>query len=73
MSNSPIAEQATIGPSARPLRILVAGGSRFIGRKLIIKLTDSKKGDLPSIDNEILCMTRNSECPTGSLRRKYDR
>jgi uncharacterized protein YbjT (DUF2867 family) len=65
MSNPTLAERTTTSLAAKPLRILVAGGSGFIGRRRIIKLTDSRRGNLPSVVNEILCMSRNPESPKG--------
>lgn len=47
------------------MRILVAGGSGFIGRRLILKLIDSRKDNPPSTNNEILCITRNPESLKG--------
>src|ERR671924_2196041 len=45
----------------KPQRILVAGGSGFIGRRLIAKLTES------SSSHEIICLTRKPESLHGVL------
>ena len=51
------------------MTILVAGGSGFIGRKLIQKLVDYQKDLHPPVNNnkhhQILCLTRNPESVNG--------
>jgi uncharacterized protein YbjT (DUF2867 family) len=61
MSSSVLADQNVASLDPKPMRILVAGGSGFIGRRLILRLTDSRKDTLNSSNNQILCMTRNPE------------
>jgi len=52
-------------PVPKSMKILVAGGSGFIGRKLISKLTDSRKNTGYSTNDQIICMTRNPESVRG--------
>ncbi len=48
----------TQGPGSQQLKILVAGGSGFIGKRLIARLSDA---NIPPRRNEILCLTRRPE------------
>src|SRR6185436_8533889 len=70
MSSAALADQNAAILDPKPMRILVAGGSGFIGRKLILKLTDSQKDTHRSTDNQILCITRNPESIKGFFTEK---
>jgi len=70
MSSAALADQNAAILDPKPMRILVAGGSGFIGRKLILKLTDSQKDTHRSTDNQILCITRNPESVKGFFTEK---
>jgi uncharacterized protein YbjT (DUF2867 family) len=55
-------------PEPRPQKILVAGGSGFIGRRLIKKLAADIQYREPQSRAEILCLTRDPE----SIRDMFD-
>lgn len=48
-----------------PMKILVAGGSGFIGSRLIKKLASDFRRRIPHFRAEILCLTRNPESVKG--------
>ena len=48
-------------PDAAPLKILVAGGSGFIGSRLIKRLAADIHYRVPKFRAEILCLTRDPE------------
>jgi uncharacterized protein YbjT (DUF2867 family) len=51
-----------------PMKILVAGGSGFIGSRLIKKLASDFRRRIPHFRAEILCLTRNPE----SIKALFD-
>src|SRR5918911_4403264 len=58
--------QERIQADRNALKILVAGGSGFIGRRLIKKLSEDMHHQMPkSRGNEILCLTRDPESVKG--------
>jgi nucleoside-diphosphate-sugar epimerase len=52
-----------------PLKILVAGGSSFIGSRLIKKLAEDIHHRVPHFRAEILCLTRDTE----SIKDMFDK
>lgn len=70
MSSSVITNQNVASLDPKTIRILVAGGSGFIGRRLILKLADSGKYTLTPSNNQIFCMTRDPESVRGLFTDK---
>ncbi len=56
-------------PDTSPLKILVAGGSGFIGSRLIKKLAADIHHSIPHFRAEILCLTRDPE----SIKDMFDK
>src|SRR5215210_3995107 len=56
-----ISVQLTSKPDTAPLKILVAGGSGFIGSRLIKKLAADIHHRVPQFRAEILCLSRDPE------------
>ena len=54
----PIQLESMTGQESQQLKILVAGGSGFIGKRLIARLSGA---NIPPRRNEILCLTRRPE------------
>src|SRR5918995_1249225 len=68
IENKIISTQMESKPDHGPQKILVAGGSGFIGRRLIKKLAADIHHRLPQSGAEILCLTRDPE----SLKNMFD-
>src|ERR671913_765220 len=68
IENKIISMQIESKPDHGPRKILVAGGSGFIGRRLIKKLAADIHHRVPQSEAEILCLTRDPE----SIKDMFD-
>src|SRR5918994_2343429 len=68
IENKIISMQIESKPYHGPRKILVAGGSGFIGRRLIKKLAADIHHRVPQSEAEILCLTRDPE----SIKDMFD-
>src|SRR5918995_2122282 len=68
IENKIISTQIESKPDHGPRKILVAGGSGFIGRRLIKKLAADIHHRVPQSEAEILCLTRDPE----SIKDMFD-
>ena len=65
IENKKLSMQVDKQARSNPMKILVAGGSGFIGSRLIKKLASDFHRRIPHFRAEILCLTRNPESIKG--------